>query len=162
MWRYNPLTGNLDKVGLINVAPLCTITLLDWDIPPDNINLAVDRNPDTATGIGQKTTSGSGTIGRIHLESPKGVYLTGMVFSSWSDGSGKVRLSLYLIDTGGIWHHVVYLTEYLNKTSEFKRCGGAAIVTVDNTFEKILFRFIGDSADTYYIRIYEIFLLRIM
>ena len=30
MWRYNPLIGNLDKVGLINVAPLCTITTSNW------------------------------------------------------------------------------------------------------------------------------------
>ncbi|RKX60868.1 MAG: hypothetical protein DRP29_01835 [Thermodesulfobacteriota bacterium] len=26
MWQYNPLTGKFEKVGLINVAPLCTIS----------------------------------------------------------------------------------------------------------------------------------------
>jgi len=30
MWRYNPFTGNLDRVGLINVAPLCTIETDGW------------------------------------------------------------------------------------------------------------------------------------
>jgi len=30
MWRYNPFTGNLDRVGLINVAPLCTIKASGW------------------------------------------------------------------------------------------------------------------------------------
>jgi len=30
MWRYNPFTGNFDKVGLVNVAPLCEITTSNW------------------------------------------------------------------------------------------------------------------------------------
>ncbi|RKX56251.1 MAG: hypothetical protein DRP29_09740 [Thermodesulfobacteriota bacterium] len=30
MWRYNPFTGNLDRVGLINMAPLCTIETDGW------------------------------------------------------------------------------------------------------------------------------------
>jgi len=30
MWQYNPLTRNFDKVGLVNVAPLCTIETEGW------------------------------------------------------------------------------------------------------------------------------------
>ena len=30
MWQYNPFTGKFEKVGLINVAPYCTIEATGW------------------------------------------------------------------------------------------------------------------------------------
>ncbi|RLC80506.1 MAG: hypothetical protein DRJ03_21575 [Chloroflexi bacterium] len=86
----------------------------------------------------------------------------GVKFSFWSDGSGKVLARIYSEDMSGTLHLTGIIADYMNKNSEFERNGLATIVTIDNTFKRVVLSFRGNEADTYYIKIYEIFLFKII
>ncbi len=135
----------------------------DYGISPGNLENALDGNPNTSTEIGWTTTIGSGEFGAIMIIPPSnGIYLTGIKSGVWSSsGSSTWKISTYSVTSGGIWWIGTINNAITAITSERIRNSIACLMTVDNNVFGFKFSFVGNSADTYFAKIYEIFVYKL-
>lgn len=156
--------GYRGPIRLDNWATMATITASGWDVAPSDLEKAIDGDPNTSTGTGQTTMSGAGVVGGIDITPPEpGVYLLGIKHGAWCGAGGHTLRVLCLSGQvgSGTWYIANTCADLTLGTAERIRNSQAHLITIDDKIEYIEFRFVCNAADTYYVKIYEIFLYKI-
>ena len=164
------VTGQINQDGTYTISsatPLDAVAVTcdySYGIAPTNLENALNPDSLSYAGPGWRSTTGSVQIGTIDIYPPEnGTYLVGLKISQYTLSSASgLSINFTSITSTGNWYSGVALGAQLTTTIEKFRSSLGMILVKDSDIAGLRFNFYANGPGEYLIKIYNIYVFKLM